>query len=209
MWAVDTSLNGLRFGIALAVLDLGLGVLASLLGALIQGAVGDRDRSEASALSSASSKVGNAVGTALLGAVLISGLSAAFVDNISSDGRVPDDIAAATSIELEGGVQFVPSSVVEDALNQTDLAPDEAAGILDSFETAEIQALRRALLVAIVVALIALPFTGALSGDRREVAGEPDERMSSIPNRHESRAASHPAASTTPSVSRSKCAQLR
>ena len=78
-------------------------------------------------------------------------------------------------------MDFVPSSVVEDALNQTDLAPDEAAGIFDSFETAEIQALRRALLVAIVIAIIALPFTGALSGDRREVAAEPDEaRRSSV-----------------------------
>ena len=175
MWAVDTSLRGLRFGIALAVLGLGLGVLASILGALIQGAVGDRDRSEASALSSSSSKVGNAMGTALLGAVLISGLSAAFVDNISAEGRVPNEIAAATAIELDGQVQFVPSSVVEDALNQTDLAPEEAAGIIDSFETAEIQALRAALLVAMVVALIALAFTRALSGDKPDVAGEPNE----------------------------------
>ena len=175
MWAVDTSLRGLRFGIALAVLGLGLGVLASILGALIQGAVGDRDRSEASALSSSSSKVGNAMGTALLGAVLISGLSAAFVDNISTDGRVPSEIAVATAIELDGQVQFVPSSVVEDALNQTDLAPDEASGIIDSFETAEIQALRAALLVAMVVALIALAFTRALSGDKPDVAGEPND----------------------------------
>ena len=175
MWAVDTSLRGLRFGIALAVLGLGLGVLASILGALIQGAVGDRDRSEASALSSSSSKVGNAMGTALLGAVLISGLSAAFVDNISAEGRVPDEIAAATAIELDGQVHFVPSSVVEDALNQTDLAPNEVAGIIDSFETAEIQALRAALLVAMVVALIALAFTRALSGDRPHAACEPND----------------------------------
>jgi Na+/melibiose symporter-like transporter len=175
MWAVDTSLSGLWFGIALAVLGLGLGVLASILGALMQGAVGDRDRSETSSLSNASSKVGNAVGTALLGALLISGLGTAFVDNIHTDGRVPDDIAAAISIELAGGVQFVPSSVVEDALNRTDLAPDVAAGIFDSFETAEIQALRVALLVAMVIALIGLVFTRELSGDRPDMAGEPDE----------------------------------
>lgn len=175
LFAVDTTLSGVGFGIAMAVLGFGLGILASVTSAITQGAVGDRDRSEVGGVSASASKLGGAIGVALLGALLISSLSGAFTGNINEDARIPSAIAEDTAIALDDNVQFIPPYAVEEALSQTSLEPEVAAGILDSYETAQIQGMRATLLVAVILTLLAMFFARGLSSEKPRVVvpGQP------------------------------------
>ena len=72
----------------MTALGLGMGLVASQLGNVVQSAVSDDERSEAGGLQFTSQQLGAAVGTALIGAVLITGLIGAFSDNVATDQRV-------------------------------------------------------------------------------------------------------------------------
>ena len=104
------------FGIGMALLGIGMGLLASQLGNVIQSSVESRDRGEAGGLQYTSQQLGSAVGTALIGAIMITMLGSAFATQIAADPRIPDDITTAIDIELAGSVPFVPSTAVTDAL---------------------------------------------------------------------------------------------
>ena len=62
----------------MALLGIGLGLVASQLGNVVQSAVGPRERSEAGGLQNTSQQLGSALGTALIGAIVISLLITAF-----------------------------------------------------------------------------------------------------------------------------------
>ena len=58
----------------MGVLGVGMGLIVSQLGNVVQSAVEDRDRSEAGGLQNTAQQLGSSLGTALLGAIVISGL---------------------------------------------------------------------------------------------------------------------------------------
>ncbi len=92
-----------------------------------------------------------------------------------SKSIVPTRSLIPTAIALDDNVQFIPPYVVEEALSQTGLEPEVAAGILDSYETAQIQGMRAALLVAVILALLTMFFARGLSSEKPRVVdtGQP------------------------------------
>ena len=60
------------------VLGVGMGLVVSQLGNVVQSAVGESDRSEAGGLQYTAQQLGSSLGTALIGAIVITGLAAAF-----------------------------------------------------------------------------------------------------------------------------------
>ena len=75
---IEPELDNTAFLIAMGVLGVGMGLIVSQLGNVVQSAVEDRDRSEAGGLQNTAQQLGSSLGTALLGAIVISGLIAAF-----------------------------------------------------------------------------------------------------------------------------------
>ena len=73
---IEPELDNGSFLIAMGVLGIGMGLIVSQLGNVVQSAVGDDDRSEAGGLQSTSQQLGSSLGTALLGAIVITGLIA-------------------------------------------------------------------------------------------------------------------------------------
>ena len=58
----------------MGVLGAGIGLVISQLGNVVQSSVGDDDRSEAGGLQNTAQQLGSSMGTALLGAIVITGL---------------------------------------------------------------------------------------------------------------------------------------
>ena len=153
---IEPVLEGVTFAIAMALLGVGMGLLASQLGNVVQSAVGPNDRSEAGGLQYTAQQLGSAIGTALIGAVVISALGAAFVSEVEQNPNIPPELSEAIGVELTGSIAFVSASDVETGLGDSGLQQEEIDAIVESYEASQLEALRLGLFVAAVVVVIAL-----------------------------------------------------
>ena len=103
---------------------------------------------------------------ALIGAVVIVGLTSNFLTTISTDDDIADVVAARVAVEVDGSVDFVATSDVEAALAETALPEETATALVEDYQEAQLQALRTGLFVAAVIALASLMFTRHLPGRR-------------------------------------------
>ena len=83
---------------------LGIGALASQLGAVTVSALPDEQSGEVGGLQNTFSNLGISIGTALAGAILVSALTASFFAGIESNPAVPDDLTSKAQTELTSGV---------------------------------------------------------------------------------------------------------
>jgi MFS family permease len=141
---------------------LGVGALASQLGAVTVSAMPDEKSGEVGGLQNTATNLGASLGTALAGSVLIAALSSSFIADIEDDPAVPDEVAASAEVELSGGVPFVSDAQLDDALTNAAVSDDVAEAVLDANESARIDALRLSLSILALIAVLALFFTRLL-----------------------------------------------
>ena len=153
---IEAVLEGYLFATSMALLGVGMGLLASQLGNVVQSSVGPRDRSEAGGLQYTAQQLGSAIGTALIGAIVISALATAFVNQIEDDPRVSDEVSQSIGIELNGTISFVNSDDLAAALAETSLDSDEANAIVDGYMTGQLLALRIGLVVVATIVIGAM-----------------------------------------------------
>jgi hypothetical protein len=134
-----------------------MGLIASQLGNVVQSAINDQDRSEAGGLQYTAQQLGSSLGTALIGAVLITGLIGAFTANVTDDPAITAETKQEVGIRVEDDVSFVDSDQVAAAASEAGLDEAEAEAVVTSYEDAQLNALKLALLFAglIVVASFA------------------------------------------------------
>jgi MFS family permease len=161
---IDAELADVAVSVSLVVLGVGMGLIASQLGNVIQSSVEATDRGEAGGLQYTAQQLGSALGTALIGAVVIGSLVTAFIDNIDSNDAVPAEITEAISIAIDDEASFVPASQVEDGLLDAGVNADTTARIVDEYASAQLQALKIGLFLAALIALAALFLTRNLPG---------------------------------------------
>ncbi|WP_431681419.1 MFS transporter [Kitasatospora sp. KL5] len=159
---IEPALNEASFAWAMAVMGLGMGMLASQLGNVVQSSVGEEDRSEAGGLQYTSQNLGSSLGTALIGAILIGALAASLSSAIGADPRISEAVKQQAGIRIEAGLTFVPADDVATALSETSVPPAEADAIVEDYEDAQIAGLKVAVLAAGGIAVVGLLCTGAL-----------------------------------------------
>jgi MFS family permease len=146
----------------LLLAGLGVGALASQLGAVTVSAVDDEHSAEVGGLQNTVTNLGASIGTALAGAVLISALSASFFTGIANNPDVPAEVSDQAQVELAGGVPFLSDDDLENALDKTDVDATSSAAIVDENSAARIDALRTSLSLLGLIALLALFTAGSL-----------------------------------------------
>jgi Na+/melibiose symporter-like transporter len=151
---IEPSLDNTDFLVAMGVLGVGMGLIVSQLGNVAQSAVGDSDRSEAGGLQYTAQQLGSSLGTAILGAILITGLLSAFSANVENHGGLSEQTKAAVQKRLSSGGSFVSSDTVRQAGEDEGLAQPEIDAIVSDYEDAQLQSLKLALLFA---ALLVIP----------------------------------------------------
>jgi len=157
--SIDPELNDARFAWSMAVLGVGMGLIASQLGNVVQSSVDASGRGEAGGLQFTGQQLGSSLGVALLGAIVLSGLTSAFVSNISSDDRIHSTVAEQVGVAAGSGIDFVSADQIETAARDAGLDEPTTAAIVDDYESAQLQALKTGLLAAAFLALLSLAFT--------------------------------------------------
>ncbi len=153
---IEPVLKGPAFAFSMALLGVGMGLLASQLGNVVQSSVGPRDRSEAGGLQYTAQQLGSSIGTALIGAIVISALASTFLSNVASNPEISDDVSDQISVQINSSIQFVPSADLAAYLIETDLSPDEQQAIVDGYAEGQLVALRIGLVVAAGIVVYAL-----------------------------------------------------
>ena len=126
---------------------LGIGALASQLGAVTVSSVPDERTGEVGGLQNTVTNLGASIGTALAGAVLISALTSSFFTGIADNPDVPDRVVSNAQVELTSGVPFVSDKDLEAALDEAHVTPSVADAIVEENANARIDGLRAALAV--------------------------------------------------------------
>lgn len=170
---VSVTLDDTSFLIAMGVLGVGMGLIVSQLGNVVQSAVGDEDRSEAGGLQNTAAQLGSSLGTALLGAIVISGLILAFTQNVADNPKISGDVRGQIETHVAAGASFVTSAQVEESAQEAGVPPATVTAIVEDYEDAQIAALKTAFLCAAALVLASFLVTRGLPTKRfDELAGE-------------------------------------
>ena len=146
----------------LLLAGLGIGTLASQLGAVTVSAVPDSQSGEVGGVQNTVTNLGASIGTALSGAILIAVLTTTFLGSIASNPAIPKELASKAQVELSAGIPFVSDADLSAALQKADVPPAAAQAVVDENAQSRINGLRAALAVLALIALIALALTRRL-----------------------------------------------
>jgi EmrB/QacA subfamily drug resistance transporter len=159
---IEPDLDNTSFLVAMGVLGVGMGLVVSQLGNVVQSSVEDDDRSEAGGLQYTAQQLGSSLGTALLGAIVITGLLTTFTGSIVDNPKISREVSDQVEVRLAAGASFVASSDVEAAAEDAGLDSATTAALVTDYEDAQLQSLKLAFLCAALLVLVALLSTGNL-----------------------------------------------
>ena len=137
---------------------LGVGALASQLGAVTVSAVPDEQSGEVGGLQNTVTNLGASIGTALAGAVLISALSASFFTGIQNNPAIPEEVSANAQVELASGIPFISDADLRAALEDAGVPADTADAIVEENQQSRLDGLRASVAVLAICALLAFVF---------------------------------------------------
>jgi MFS family permease len=137
---------------------LGVGALASQLGAVTVSAVPDEQSGEVGGLQNTVTNLGASIGTALAGAVLISALTASFFAGIQDNPAIPEEVSANAQVELGNGIPFISDADLRKALEDAGVPAATADAIVAENEQSRLAGLRASLSVLAICALLAFVF---------------------------------------------------
>ncbi|MFZ4519953.1 MAG: MFS transporter [Microthrixaceae bacterium] len=162
---VQPQLNDAGFAVSMAVLGVGMGLIVSQLGNVVQSSVDASGRGEAGGLQYTGQQLGSSLGVALIGAIVLVGLTSVFVTKIVEDERISPEVAQQVTTAVESGVDFVSADQIEAAATDAGLDKETTAAIVDDYEQAQLNSLKTGLLIAAVLALASLIATRNLPGE--------------------------------------------
>ena len=168
---IEPTLDSSSFAWSMAVLGVGMGLIVSQLGNVVQSSVDASGRAEAGGLQFTGQQLGSSLGVALIGAIVLSGLSTVFVDNVKSDERISADVAQQIGVAAGTGIDFVSVDQIEAAAAEAGLGQQETEAVTAGYEDAQLQSLKVGLLATGVLVLLSLTST-------RNLPHGSDERVS-------------------------------
>lgn len=154
-------LRSLGFGVALALVGAGLGLLASQLGNINMSAVSPERGSEVGGLQGTAQNLGASLGTALIGSILIASLVGNFQTNVLANpalADVSDEIAASAEVNAN----FVTTEQVRAGAEQAGLSAEQTDAIVAEYAEAQITALKVAFAAIALFALLAFAYVHRL-----------------------------------------------
>ncbi|MFF4353489.1 MFS transporter [Streptomyces sp. NPDC001530] len=171
---IDPVIDDAQFAGAMALLGVGMGLLASQLGNVVQSSVGEEERSEVGGLQFTAQNLGSALGTALIGSLLIGALAHAFTTKVEDNPALSQQARQQTGVALEAGISFVPTDQVRSAAVRAGLPPSEIDALVDSYASAQLNGLKAAILATGGITLASFLVTSHLPTGRAGRPKQPD-----------------------------------
>ena len=148
--------------VPLLLIGLGIGALASQLGAVTVSAVPDDRAPEVGGVQNSITNLGASFGTAIAGSIMIAALTSSFLTNVDKSPAISDALNQKAQVELSSGIPFISDADAKAALEKAGVSDTEAAAIVDANAAARIDGLRAALAILAALALASLFFTSRI-----------------------------------------------
>jgi Na+/melibiose symporter-like transporter len=142
--------------VPMLLIGLGIGALASQLGAVTVSAVPDDQSPEVGGVQNTMTNLGASMGTALAGSVMIAAVTSAFLLNIQQSPAIPERVTSEAQVELAGGVPFISDADLEAALDDARVDRRTTNATLAAYADARLDGLRSALAILALLVLVAL-----------------------------------------------------
>jgi MFS family permease len=142
--------------VPMLLVGLGIGALASQLGAVTVSAVPDDQSPEVGGVQNTMTNLGASLGTALAGSLLIATLTSSFLTNVQQSQAIPASAKEQAQVELAGGIPFISDADLEDALEEAGASSETTDAAVDANADARLDGLRSALAILAVLAILAL-----------------------------------------------------
>ena len=142
--------------VPMLLVGLGIGALASQLGAVTVSAVPEDQSPEVGGIQNTATNLGASLGTALAGSLLIASLTSAFLTNIQQSPAIPASAKQQAQVELAGGVPFVSDADLQAALDESGTDQPTADAALAAYQDARLSGLRSALAILALLTIVAL-----------------------------------------------------
>ncbi len=162
---ISPSLASLPFAISLAGFGAGIGLSISQLGNVVMSSVGESRSSEAGGTQGTAQNLGQSLGTALIGAVLLTGLTSGFHERILADPAIPQQAQQQIVNGTEEGVSMVSQEQFKSVAQQAGVPASQVEKLVGYYNESQIEALKRSLLLAAAFVLVGLWFARALPGE--------------------------------------------
>jgi len=153
------------------LLGLGIGCLASQLGAVTVSSVPTERSGEVGGLQNTATNLGASLGTALAGSILISVLTVTFLSGVAASPAVSADLKAQATTQLAPGVPFVSDTALAAALAADGVPAADSAAVVSANRDARVKGMDTALGVLALIAAVSLLLTARLPD--RQPSGEP------------------------------------
>jgi len=159
---VSPGANAGVVAIPMVLMGLGIGALASQLGAITVSGASAEDATDVGGLQNTATNLGASFGTALAGAVLIAHLASSTLSGITSNPQASAQLKTAASTQLSQGVAFVSDAELSTSLKASTLSATDQQVIIDANTQGRIDGLDSALTIIACLEVVALGFTRRL-----------------------------------------------
>jgi MFS family permease len=162
MSGIDLDASAGVVTIPMLLLGLGIGALASQLGAVAVSAVPTSQSGEVGGLQNTATNLGASVGTARADSVLIAVLTTTLIAGIQNNPQVPASVKQQASTELASGVPIMSDSALRSDMTKAGQPESVTNAVVDENRSARVAGLDIALAVLAIIAVISLFFTGRI-----------------------------------------------
>jgi predicted MFS family arabinose efflux permease len=169
--SVELEIDSKPFAVAMAVIGLGLGLVMSQIGNVLQSSVDVSRSNEVGGLQGTAQNLGASLGTAVIGAILLSGLALSFTHAVETSSAISESTKQEIVSNTSDGVAFISSSDATKALTEAGVSEAEQQPIIEEYRNSQVEALKAALSFVAIVGL--LGFVTSRRIQRKVLAGSP------------------------------------
>jgi MFS family permease len=142
--------------VPMLLIGLGIGALASQLGAVTVSSVPDDQSPEVGGVQNTATNLGASLGTAIAGSIMIAAVTSSFVTNIQNSSAIPERVKSQASVKLAGGVPFISDADLTSALDKANVPRHTSDAAISAYRSARIDGLEAALAVLSLLIVAAL-----------------------------------------------------
>lgn len=163
---VDLDASAAVVMLPMLLIGLGIGTLASQLGAVTVSAVPTSESGEVGGLQNTATNLGASIGTALAGSVLIAVLTTSLIAGVEENPAVPAQVKEQATVALSPGVPFISDSMLESEMVQAGAPQSVIEQVVDENRSARIEGLQAAFAILALLAIVSLLFTGRVPDEQ-------------------------------------------